>query len=582
MNLIDCKKFSDHAKTDGVVTRRGLLQWGMAVSVGAVLPACGGDAGNANQESLPQPQVLRSSGGVLELHLNVQYADLSMAVPDDAALMDQWASYPVSAKPRALALRTFNGQYMAPTLMLKPGDTLRVWVHNRLPASPQSSSWQGLNHQNSTNLHFHGLHVDPKEIRPGVFGDYVVDKATAGIKPGDTRYHEIKIPLDHSSGIYWYHPHLHGSTNAQVSSGMFGAILIRKENEAFWKASAVDEQVLFAHKLTLTEQGRTDTLEESFARPASAFLINGVHQPTIVLRPGEVRHWHIVNPTSFYPLYPVLDGHDLHVYARDGNNFNKRFRLLNRETVKAGLAMKDWPGSYIYPGGRLSMVFKASLVPGEYFLRAAACPSWHRPTGSSNYEEVIARVIVQGEAVNDDIPDPTLLRSTDEYLPITDEELAAKGGMQRSMRLAILSPGDLKLAPMPSDESWVLGTDGVTSVFAVGSDAMQSGMAPYHSALTPTQLVPFNGVEEWTVWNFNAYPHPFHIHVNDCYVTKVNGESVDPFWADTLPVPPVSDSKPGSITFRMRFLDFDGSFVWHCHALDHEDLGMMQAVEIKV
>ena len=215
---------------------------------------------------------------------------------------------------------------------------------------------------------------------------------------------------------------------------MFGAILIRKENEAFWKASAVDEQVLFAHKLTLTEQGRTDTLEESFARPASAFLINGVHQPTIVLRPGEVRHWHIVNPTSFYPLYPVLDGHDLHVYARDGNNFNKRFRLLNRETVKAGLAMKDWPGSYIYPGGRLSMVFKASLVPGEYFLRAAACPSWHRPTGSSNYEEVIARVIVQGEAVNDEIPDPALLRSTDEYLPITDEELAAKGGMQRSMR----------------------------------------------------------------------------------------------------------------------------------------------------
>ena len=47
-----------------------------------------------------------------------------------------------------------------------------------LPANvPKQSSLAYLNHQNSTNLHFHGLHVDPKEIRPGVFGDYVVDVA---------------------------------------------------------------------------------------------------------------------------------------------------------------------------------------------------------------------------------------------------------------------------------------------------------------------------------------------------------------------------------------------------------------------
>lgn len=581
MKAIDLKTTPHRRGADDTISRRSLLRWGVAVSAGVVLPGCGGgDAGT--EESLLQPQVLRSSDGVLELHLNVRYADLSMAVPDDAQAMKQWASYPAPSKPRPLALRTFNGQYIAPTLMLKPGDTLRVWVNNQLPASPQGSNWEELNHQNSTNLHFHGLHVDPKEIRPGVFGDYVVDKASAGVKPGETRFHEIQIPEDHSSGIYWYHPHLHGSTNAQVSSGMFGAILIRKENEAFWPRDAINEQVLFAHKLTLTAQGRTDTLEESFARAASAFLINGVHQPTIVLRPGEVRHWHIVNPTSFYPLHPVLDGHDLHVYARDGNNFDQRFRLLNRATVDAGLAMKDWPGSYIYPGGRLSMVFKASMTPGEYFLRAAACPSWHKPSGSSNYEEVIARVVVEGTPVNEALPDPALLRSTDDYLPITDAELAACGGVQRSLRVAILSPDDLKLAPMPSGERWVLGTDGVTQVFAVGSDSMPGGMAPYHSALTPTQLVPFNAVEEWTVWNYNGYPHPFHIHVNDCYVTKVNGEPVEPFWADTLPLPPIQNFKPGSITFRMRFVDYHGSFVWHCHALDHEDLGMMQAVDIVV
>ncbi|MBO1996811.1 multicopper oxidase domain-containing protein [Staphylococcus epidermidis] len=102
---------------------------------------------------------------------------------------------------------------------------------------------------------------------------------------------------------------------------------------------------------------------------------------------------------------------------------------------------------------------------------------------------------------------------------------------------------------------------------------MTEGMAPFHSALTPTQTVPFNAVEEWTVSNSNGYPHPFHIHI-DCYVVKVNGEPVEPFWADTLPLPPASATGVGSITFRMRFVDFHGEFVWHCHALDHEDLGM--------
>ena len=74
----------------------------------------------------------------------------------------------------------------------------------------------------------------------------------------------------------------------------------------------------------------------------------------------------------------------------------------------------------------------------------------------------------------------------------------------------------------------------------------------------------------------------FHIHINDSYVVKVNGEPVTPFWADTLPVPPVNPATNvnGSITFRMRFTDFSGKYVWHCHALDHEDMGMMQLVEV--
>jgi FtsP/CotA-like multicopper oxidase with cupredoxin domain len=75
--------------------------------------------------------------------------------------------------------------------------------------------------------------------------------------------------------------------------------------------------------------------------------------------------------------------------------------------------------------------------------------------------------------------------------------------------------------------------------------------------------------------------HPFHIHVNPCYVNKVNGQPIEPYWADTIALPRFGSlAAPTSVTFRTRFLDFKGTFVMHCHMAAHEDMGMMQAVEI--
>ena len=35
-----------------------------------------------------------------------------------------------------------------------------------------------------------------------------------------------------------------------------------------------------------------------------------------------------------------------------------------------------------------------------------------------------------------------------------------------------------------------------------------------------------------------------------------------------------------SVTLRSRFLDFTGKYVLHCHMMNHEELGMMQVVEV--
>ena len=101
--------------------------------------------------------------------------------------------------------------------------------------------------------------------------------------------------------------------------------------------------------------------------------------------------------------------------------------------------------------------------------------------------------------------------------------------------------------------------------------------------------------EEWTLINRSFSDHPFHIHVNPFLVTHINGQALpEPEWRDTILVPaatggqvPDSNSRNinladhGTITFR-TFLDplFPGSFVFHCHILTHEDVGMMQEIEI--
>jgi hypothetical protein len=137
--------------------------------------------------------------------------------------------------------------------------------------------------------------------------------------------------------------------------------------------------------------------------------------------------------------------------------------------------------------------------------------------------------------------------------------------------------------------------------------------------------------EEWTVYNRTFSDHPFHIHQNHMLVTKINGITLpQPEWHDTLDVPaarctdppalrvrtrsrggpqpqppggppaaivgpndstPISTcagppaninlATPGSITFRTYFNPVTvGCFVAHCHTLDHEDLGMMQRMDI--
>jgi FtsP/CotA-like multicopper oxidase with cupredoxin domain len=88
--------------------------------------------------------------------------------------------------------------------------------------------------------------------------------------------------------------------------------------------------------------------------------------------------------------------------------------------------------------------------------------------------------------------------------------------------------------------------------------------------------IPLGAVEEWTIVNEHEDDHVFHIHTNPFQMVAINGEKLaDRDWRDSVVVP-----RKGSVTFRSRFLDFTGRFVHHCHMMNHEELGMMQVVEV--
>ncbi|KRA16152.1 multicopper oxidase domain-containing protein [Lysobacter sp. Root604] len=110
--------------------------------------------------------------------------------------------------------------FVAPTIVTSPGETVRIRLDNSLPEQKDCAhSDINIPHCfNSTNLHSHGLWVSPTGNS---------DNVLLTLRPGVKFEYEYNLPADHPAGTYWYHPHLHGSTALQVSSGMAGALLVR-------------------------------------------------------------------------------------------------------------------------------------------------------------------------------------------------------------------------------------------------------------------------------------------------------------------------------------------------------------------
>jgi FtsP/CotA-like multicopper oxidase with cupredoxin domain len=562
-------------------SRRAFLRCGWSLGAGLLVPSAltgcgGGESGHAwPAETFLQPQTLASLNGELDVTLTYAYTRTT--------LYDQQAT-----------LRSINGGIPAPTLRVNAGDRLRIRIVNQLPANPPSAEpTKHLRYPNSTNLHVHGVHTDPGLVAPGVYGDYVVDDPMLGVQPGETRQHEYRIAADHPPGAYWYHPHLHGATAIQVGSGMAGALMIAGAIDQVPEIAAAAERIFVLQAPIVDGGGALESFSQvtDLATTEPPFLVNGVRRPRLVLRRGEVQRWHFINAAIFKFANLALDAHVLNLYGLDGN---PRPSLLPIGPF-APQASDDPTGLVLAPGNRASVLVKAG-DPGTYYLRTLRFSVGIEEAVLD--EDILAEMVVIEEPRTMALPTAPLPVPSS-LAPITDEEVANAGGLKRSIVMrAVFAQATANQPPgsvvHPGSEvaDWFYQTDATAlanRVFALGAAGAQASAAPampaefipYQSARAVRQTVALGSVEEWTVFNMNNIRHPFHIHINPIQVIRINGQPIEPFWCDTIALPPGgSPEAPTSITFRTRFRDFAGTFVMHCHMLAHEDMGMMQRIEI--
>ncbi len=455
---------------------------------------------------LMQPEVRTSEGGVVETTLRVDYAYHDIG------------GY-------RLSLRTYEGGIPGPTLRARPGDVLRLKLVNGLPPDRDPTPVDmTLPHQfNTTNFHFHGGHVSPGGISDNVFRQ---------MRPGESYDIEIAIPEDHTRGTYWYHPHKHGSADIQLTSGMFGALIVEGDFDDVPEVAAAEDRVLILNAALFDYLGSLEHYDTVWPEALPRFLaVNGQREPVIRMRPGEVQRWRLIDASHEDNFRVALEGHELNVIAYDGI---RRAQMDQRDDL------------VIAPGQRADILVKAG-APGTYMLAAVTNDQGYQsPTGP------LARLVVEGEPLQMALPNPALGGAP--LKPIAAEEITN----WRRIWFNTEAPENPAAANYQEFAFLVCG-----------------------QRFDPDRVdhtVPLGAVEEWTVENHDEDDHVFHIHTNPFQLVAINGEALadeDRDWRDTVILP-----RHGSITFRTRFLDFTGKFVLHCHMMNHEELGMMQVIEV--
>ena len=431
----------------------------------------------------------------------------------------------------------FSGKPNAPTLRLSPGDQLKITYVNDLPSKPQESC-AITPCLDMTNLHFHGLAVSPDAPQ-----DDVLSMMAA---PGQSLHYTVRIPKDHSPGLYWYHTHPHGESHRQVLDGMSGALVIEGIESYYASLAGLPERILVVRGRSIRKDPQSADLKQRVAlgsylcggereTPGEVFTVNGSVRPQIEIAPGERQFWRIVNASADLYVDLQLQGQEFEIVAMDGMPIARYDPHRRTRTADHVL---------LPPGGRLE-----AIVTGP----AAGAP-----------QHLISRCVDTGP---DGDPNPSMI------LADIAPRHAADSTPTLSESSLKVDPKDLDLAAEQSvpPRFTVTFTEDKNG-FYIDGEKFKPNAAPMVRAKIGTY-------QHWRIVNASGELHPMHIHQVHFLAYAENDKPIaSPAWLDTVNVP-----YGGSVDVIMDFTDpvIKGISVFHCHLLNHEDKGMMAKIQFE-
>jgi len=410
-------------------------------------------------------------------------------------------------------------------LALVPGKPTDVFAFNGQVPGPTLEFREGdhviihfrNNLPEATTIHWHGLHI------PAASDGSPLNP----VAPGGT-YDYIFTILPGSAGTYWYHPHPDRRTGYQIAKGLYGAIIIRAADDPL---AGIPEQLLVLSDNRFLPDGEVDLpphespqeeIDEENGREGDVLFVNGQVMPTVSIRSGEVQRWRIVNAAAARVYRLALDGHELLQVGTDDGLFERpvpvnEIVLANAERVEVLVRGTGAPGS------------RAALrtLPYDRYVPQTRPANWNVPRDLLTLQYTADTPVAP-------VPVPSRLRP----VPALDTAQATV------RRFIVFSQG------------------------MIDGRKMDMRRVDVRARLGATEI--------WQIENVVGMDHPFHLHGFQFQVLDRNGVP-EPFraWKDMVNV-----RKHETVRFIVRFDDYPGKWMYHCHILDHEDEGMMGILEV--
>lgn len=441
------------------------------------------------------------------------------------------------------SIQTLSNSYLGPIFRVKKGQRIQVRLKNELP--------------DPTIIHWHGLLI-PEEMD---------GHPRYAIAPGVSFEYDFQVI--NRAGMYWFHPHPHQLTGPQVYYGLAGLFIVSDDAEAALGLPAGEYDLpLVIQDRTFDSQNQMVYLANGMMDQIIGFLgdtilVNGAPNATLDVKASAYRLRLLNGSNSRIYKLAWQDGTPLTVIATDGGLLEapvtrdyvtlapgERVELWADFSGRTGSEMRlvSLPFSGFSSGGGMMMGGGSSLPNGTPFdiLKLKVGEKGADALPLPARLSTIARYHVE-EAVNQDNPRSFTLAMQGMTHTINGRVFE----MDSVARGEIVRLGDLEIWEFANLEG--------------GGGGMGMGMMNMEM------------------------PHPMHIHGvqfqvlnrqltrdNESAYQELSGGFVDDGWKDTVLVMPGE-----KVQVLVRFENYVGTFLYHCHNLEHEDAGMMRNYKIE-